>query len=99
MERAFGRHIEQYGLPIPEYNALIEVAGRRYYADALWRPRELVAELHGLAFHNLPADRARDDERMNALTSTGLRTLVFRWRQVLYGFDGVARTIHEALER
>jgi very-short-patch-repair endonuclease len=97
LERAFARHIRRSGLPNPEYNAAIDIAGRRYYADAMWRSRELVAELHGLGFHRLPPDRARDDERLNAFTRAGLRTLVFRWWQVMYEFDTVACAIREAL--
>lgn len=62
----FGTNLRRHGLPIPEFNTPIEIAGRRYYADALWRARGLVAELHGIAFHRSPAHRARDDERMNA---------------------------------
>jgi very-short-patch-repair endonuclease len=97
LERAFGTNIRRYELPIPEYNAPFDIAGRRYYADAFWQCGGLVAELHGLAFHAHPADRADDDERMNALTSTGLRVLVFRWNHVMHEFDHVANTIHRAL--
>jgi very-short-patch-repair endonuclease len=97
LERAFGANIRCYGLPIPEYNAPLDVVGRRYYADAFWRSGGLVAELHGLAFHTQPADRAGDDERLNAFTSSGLRILVFRWNHVMYEFDRVATTIRQAL--
>lgn len=97
LERAFGENIRRYGLPSPEYNAPIDVAGRRFYADALWQSSGLVVELHGIAFHSMPSDRATDDERVNAFVSVGLRTLVFGWRQVLYEFDEVARIIRQAL--
>jgi hypothetical protein len=97
LERAFGANVRSYGLPVPEYNAPIDIAGRRYYTDAYWRSDLLVAELHGLAFHTQPADRASDDERINAFTSMGLRILVFRWNHVMYEFDDVAGTIRQAL--
>jgi very-short-patch-repair endonuclease len=97
LERAFGQNLQRYDLATPEYNAPINVAGRLYYADALWRPSRLVVELHGMAFHRMPADRASDDERLNAFVSIGLRTLVFGWRQVMYEFDEVARVIRQAL--
>jgi hypothetical protein len=97
LERAFGANIRRWGLPVPVYNAPIDVAGRRYYADAFWQSDRLVAELHGLAFHTQPADRASDDERMNAFTSAGLRILVFRWNHVMHEFDQVATTIRQAL--
>lgn len=97
LERTFGAKIRQHGLPVPEYNASIDIAGRRYHADALWNPQRLVAELHGLAFHTQPTDRARDDERTNAFTGAGLRLLVFRWDDVMYNFDHVARVIRRTL--
>lgn len=97
LERAFGANIRRHGLPVPEYNAPLDIAGRRFYTDAFWQPDRLVAELHGLAFHTQPAHRASDDERINAFTSAGLRILVFRWSQVMYEFDDVAGTIRHAL--
>jgi hypothetical protein len=97
LERAFGSNIRCYGLPTPEYNKPITIAGRLYYADAMWQPSGVVAELHGMAFHSLPFDRANDDERLTAFVSIGLRTLVFTWRQVLYEFDEVARVLRQAL--
>ena len=50
-----------------------------------------------MAFHSTPAHRSRDDARLNAFTHAGLRTLVFRWHQVLYEFDQVAGTIRQSL--
>jgi hypothetical protein len=97
LERAFGANIRRCGVPVPEYNAALDIAGRRYYADAFWQSDRLVAELHGLAFHTQPSDRASDDERLNAFTSSGLRILVFRWYDVMYEFDHVAHTIRQAL--
>jgi hypothetical protein len=97
LERAFGENVPRYSLPDPEYNAPVKVAGRLYYADAVWRSSGLVVELHGMAFHSMPSDRASDDERLNAFVSIGLRTLVFGWRQVIHEFDEVARVIRQAL--
>lgn len=97
LERTFGRKVGQYGLPRPEYNAPLDIAGRRYYVDALWRSAGLVVELHGMTSHSLPSDRARDDERMNAFVCAGLRALVFGWAEVMYEFDGVAATILSTL--
>jgi very-short-patch-repair endonuclease len=93
LERAFGENVRRYGLPAPEYNAPLEIAGRRYYTDALWRSCGLVVELHGMTFHSMPSDRANDDERLNALVCAGFRTLVFGWVQVMYEFDEVAQVI------
>jgi very-short-patch-repair endonuclease len=98
LERTFGTRIRQHGLPVPEYNAPIDIAGHRYYADALWHSRRLVAELHGLAFHNRPDDRARDDERNNTFTRAGLRVLIFRWSDVMCNFDHIAHVISESLD-
>jgi very-short-patch-repair endonuclease len=97
LERAFGEKVRTHGLPVPEYNAPIQVAGRRYYADAFWRAAGLVAELQGMAFHSLPVHRSRDGERMNAFAHAGLRTLLFRWREVMYQFDEIAQVIRQAL--
>jgi very-short-patch-repair endonuclease len=97
LERTFGAKVRQHGLPVPDYNAPIDIAGRRYVADAMWSPQRLVAELHGLAFHARPADRARDDERTNAFTGAGLRLLVFRWDDVMDNFDHVASVVRRIL--
>lgn len=97
LERMFGRQIRQSGLPLPEFNVPLRWHGRRIVVDALWRPQQLVAELHGLRFHDRPADRLHDDERLNVLTHLQLRCLVFGWREVHEDFPSVAEQLSRAL--
>lgn len=98
LERRFGEGVGRAGLPRPEFNARLEHAGRTLYADALWCQQRLVVELHGLAFHARPAERGRDDERLNAFADLGLRVLVFGWRQVSGDFPAVASRVRRALD-
>lgn len=97
LERRFAHGVRREGLPAPDYNRPLRLRGRVYVPDALWGHRDLVVELHGLRFHDTPADRGRDDERLNAFTEMGLRVLVFTWRQVLDEFAEVARLLQTTL--
>ena len=97
LERRFSRGVRRAGLPRPEVNRPLRLHGRLYVPDALWPSHGLVTELHGLRFHSTPAQRGRDDERLNAFTELGLRVLVFSWQQVLDDFGAVAATLRRAL--
>lgn len=97
LERGFGAGIGRSGLPAPQYNVPLRVAGRLLVLDALWAGRNLAVELHGLRFHARPADRMADDERLNLLTLAGIRCLVFTWRDVFERFDHVVATVAGAL--
>lgn len=97
LERRFARGLRRHGLPRPEVNRPLRLRGRVFVPDALWPSHDLVTELHGLRFHSTPAQRGRDDERLNAFTELGLRVLVFTWRQVFDEFAAVAATLRRAL--
>ena len=83
LEHRFLELCRKAGLPEPECNVPLQIKGRRYVVDCLWREQGVVVELDGAAAHASPrafeADRARDA----ALTATGLRPLRFTWRAVI----------------
>lgn len=97
LERRFGAGIRAAGLPSPEYNSPIRIRGRLRYVDALWRRWLVVVELHGLRFHDAPAQRRADSERQNELTLAGYRCLVFTWQDVFADMPRVAATVANAL--
>lgn len=97
LERAFGRGVAHSGLPKPLYNAPLRAGASTLYADALWKRQRVVVELHGLRFHRRPADRQRDDERLNLFTELGYRMLAFAWRQVHDEFPALAGRLHRVL--
>lgn len=93
LERRFGELVGASGLPQPEFNARLEHGGRVLYADALWAAHGVIAELQGLRFHSMPAQRGRDDERRNAFAALELRVLVFSWQQVVEEPGAVLATL------
>jgi len=70
LENAFLDLLREWGLPLPETNAIVEVAGRRFEVDCLWRSRGVVAELDGYGAHLTP-DRAEADRERDGLLQAG----------------------------
>ena len=75
-EDAFLAFVDRHALPRPEVNQI--VAG--YEVDMLWRPRRLIAELDGRAYHEDSFEEDRD--RDAALTAAGFRVVRVTWRRL-----------------
>lgn len=65
--------IRDAGLPLPEVNHRVEVAGRRYEIDLAWPELERGVEIDGEAFHSIAPDVAADARRQADLQGAGWR--------------------------
>jgi very-short-patch-repair endonuclease len=72
LENAFLDFLRERGLPLPETNAIVEVAGRRFEVDCLWRSRCVVVELDGYGAHMTPDRTEADRERDGLLQADGI---------------------------
>ena len=71
--------LTEAGLPVPQTNAQVRVAGKRYEVDFLWREQKLVVETDGGRFHDNPVAGERDSERNHALSAAGYRIPRLGW--------------------
>ena len=78
LEEALLRLCDDYGLPRPETNTVIEGE----LVDAVWRDQRLIVEVDGYDFHKGPFKFATDRERDVCLTTKGWRVLRFTWGHV-----------------
>jgi hypothetical protein len=82
LEDRFLAFVDARGLPRPELNALVEIEGRRFEVDCLWRAEGVVVELDGHASHATRATFESDRARDRALAAVGLRVARITWRQL-----------------
>jgi very-short-patch-repair endonuclease len=85
------------GLPVPETNAKLRLAGKVYEVDFLWREQKLVVETDGGRFHDNPAAGARDSERNRALAAAGYRLPRLGWEDLRDRPAGTMREIARLL--
>ncbi len=74
--------LSEAGLPIPQTNAKLRLAGKVYEVDFLWRERKLVVETDGGRFHDNPAAGGRDSRRNRALAAAGYRLPRLGWEDL-----------------
>jgi very-short-patch-repair endonuclease len=83
--QAFAEFLDRRSLPRPEFNVWLDVGGRLYEIDCLWRERRVIVELDGRAAHDtaraFESDRAKD----RRLTVARWRPLRVTWRQLHRG--------------
>jgi predicted transcriptional regulator of viral defense system len=82
LEDRFLSFLEQAGLPQPEVNAHLFVAGRWIECDCVWRNARVIVELDGLAAHGTAAAFERDRARDRMLSARGWRLVRITWRQL-----------------
>jgi hypothetical protein len=85
------------GLPIPQTNAKLRLAGHVYEVDFLWREQKLVVETDGGRFHDNPAAGTRDSERNRALARAGYRLPRLGWEDLRDRPDQTMRQIRRLL--
>ncbi len=99
LELRFLEYLEERSMPRPELNAVLEVAGRRFEVDCLWRSARLVVELDSRLHHSdaqaFEIDRARD----LALLGAGFRTARVTWRRLHTKPDALEADLRLALNR
>ena len=81
-EELFAALVDAHGLPRPRLNADLEVRGRFFEVDCLWRAQRLVVELDGRAVHGTRRAFEADRERDRMLVAEGWRTMRVTWRQL-----------------
>ncbi len=70
LEDRFLDYLRERRLPLPETNVQIEIMGRRFEVDCLWRSQGVAAELDGYGAHLTP-DRAEADRERDGLLQAG----------------------------
>ena len=82
LEERFLLFREKYGLPRPETNISLRIAGVWIECDCLWRDRRVIVELDGRAVHSTAAAFERDRARDRMLHARGWRVVRVTWRQL-----------------
>lgn len=92
--------IHDSGLPAPELQARIAVAGgRRYRVDMLWRARRLIVELDGRDKYRDDAALWQEKLREDRLREQGYRFLRLTWDDVLARWPATEARLRAALGR
>jgi very-short-patch-repair endonuclease len=95
LERLFVAICRRAGLPAP----LTRVRVNGYEVDFYWPELGLVVETDGLTYHRTPAQQARDRERDQAHTATGLTPLRFTHFQIVHESQRVESVLTAVIER
>ena len=82
LEARFLAFLERAGLPKPEANAPILIAGRWIECDCVWRDARVIVELDGREVHDTAFAFERDRARDRSLQARGWRTVRVTWRQL-----------------
>jgi very-short-patch-repair endonuclease len=90
LEHLFLSFLTARGFPAPEVNVPIVIAGRWFECDCVWRDRQVIVELDGLAAHGTAAAFERDRARDRTLHAAGWRIARITWRQLQDEPDAVA---------
>jgi very-short-patch-repair endonuclease len=69
-----------------------------YRVDILVAPG-LAVEVDGYTFHNGPEQMTEDARRRNRLQLSGVQTLVYTWRDVVYDGHRVVAEVRNSLDR
>lgn len=82
MEDRFFALLDEAGLPRPEVNAQLEIAGTWIEPDFMWPSARLIVELDGYETHGTRAAFESDRARDRALQLAGWRVCRVTWRQL-----------------
>lgn len=74
--------IRDAGLPRPDVNPRLTLAGRTVVPDFLWRAQRLVVEVDGAQFHSGAIARRDDARRQALLEAHGYRVLRVTYEQL-----------------
>lgn len=95
LEIFFGRIVRSAKLPIPLSKQWVN----GHEVDFYWPDLRLVVEADSLRYHRMASTQARDLERDQAHTATGLTTLRFSHYQVARKPEAVRRVLRETMAR
>jgi hypothetical protein len=91
--------LSQAGLPIPQTNVWLHIAGGSFEVDFLWRRQKLVVETDGGRFHDNPAAGSRDSKRNRALAGAGYFIPRLGWEDLRDRPGATMREIGRLLRR
>ena len=97
LEARFLAFLERAGLPKPEVNAYILIAGRWIECDCVWREARVIVELDGREVHDTAFAFERDRARDRSLQARGWRTVRVTWRQLEDDPEAVAYDLRAIL--
>jgi hypothetical protein len=75
VEEMFIELLDEAGLPRPETNVILTIAGRTFEVDCLWRRERLIVELDAYGTHSTRASFESDRERDQILVAAGWRVV------------------------
>jgi hypothetical protein len=93
-ERDFLDFCDDYGLPRPELNVIVE----GYEVDALWRDQKLIVELDSWGHHRHRSAFENDRRKYGALQLAGYLVLPITWRRLEEEPEEVACMIRRRVE-
>ena len=99
LEDAFMAFLERTGLPPPEVNVPVEIAGRLLIPDCLWRAERIMVELDGFETHGTPQAFVRDRRKDRLLAAAGLRVVRVTWSDLEVDRPALERDLRRLLER
>jgi hypothetical protein len=82
LEERFLRLVTKAGLPHPELNAPLQLAGGWIEVDCLWRAQRVAVELDSRSVHGTPAAFERDRARDRRLQVEGWTPVRITWQQL-----------------
>jgi len=82
LEDHFLRFLAKAGLPLPETNVSLQLGGRTYQADCLWREHRVIVELDGHQAHGTRSAFESDRERDRRMQVAGWRVVRITARQL-----------------
>jgi very-short-patch-repair endonuclease len=82
LEERFVPFLRRYRLPIPRFNAWLEVGGRRYRVDCLWPGATQIVELDGWQGHGTKSAFRGDRARDRRLRVAGYSVTRISWSQL-----------------
>ncbi len=97
LEDRFLEFLSARGLPRPETNAIVEVAGERFEVDCIWRSARLIVELDGFAAHGTPEAIEEDRRRDGLLQAHSLSVHRITDRRLACDPDGIYRQLRAKL--
>lgn len=87
----------QLGLPQPEVNVSLRVAGGTLKPDFLWRDQRLILEADSRRFHDTDTAFVDDRRREQRLQVAGWRVSRFAWEQVEFEPQALAQTVRKLI--
>ena len=97
LERRFLALVRKHRIPHPEVNHHVQIAGRDFERDCLWRDQRLNVELDGRQGHTTDHRFERDRADDRAMVAAGWRVIRVTWRQLTDESQTLVRDVVDLL--